>query len=281
MAEEPSDSDESGPSKGKAANIVWKDDKYYMEGSFVIFQVENCLFRIPTYLFARESQIFGGMFMLPQPGGDNVEGSTPSNPIILPDGHSEDFKNLMKVLYPKSVSPRLSLSKCEWVSVLKLATKWYFISLRTMAISELERLQELSSVEKVTLGRHLRISSWVIEGFQELVGREIPITDEEAIDLDFNYITTVYKLFRVRELRILRPISVGQEIEGSFQEELAAIQADEKGFMTTDEEIAFENAADGGWGSGFGKTTKSKNLKAKGGGANKPPASPFGSTSLF
>jgi len=242
MAEESLASYATSASKGKGADIVQRDDEYYMESNFVIFQVEKKLFRIPTYLFAKESQVFGGLFMLPPPDGDNVEGSTPINPIILPDEfRSKDFKNLMKALYPTSVSLRLSLLKAEWISILKLSTKWYFLNLRAMAISELERMQELTSIEKITLGRENKISSWVTTGFLDLVQRGDTITDDEAMAVDFDYITTAYKLFRVRERRIRRMTgSVSQEIEENFKDELDVTRAEEKGFESPDQEIAFE-----------------------------------------
>jgi len=250
-----------------------------MESNFVIFQVEKKLFRIPTYLLANESQVFEGLFTLPPPDGDNVEGSTPSNPIILPDEfRCEDFKNLMKALYPRSFSLRLFLSTSEWISVLKLSTKWYFLDLRAMAISELERMQELPSIEKITLGRKNRIYSWVIEGFYELVQRDGTITDEEAKDVDYDYPMTAYKLFRAREQRLKqtrfgtpanleteeifkhevdisykllrareqwiqqfgRPVNL--KIEEIFKHEPDSIRADEEGFKSPDKEIAFEPA---------------------------------------
>lgn len=126
---------------------------------------------------------------------------------------------------------RLSLSSSEWISVLKLATKWYFLRLREIAINELERLHELTSIEKVTFGRKYRISSWVVEGLQELVCRHTSISDEEAIELDSDYMATAYKVYRTRERRILQTISsVTEEIDNIFNDELEAIQADQKGY---------------------------------------------------
>ncbi|KDR81819.1 hypothetical protein GALMADRAFT_58610 [Galerina marginata CBS 339.88] len=245
MTEEPTASYTTGASKGKGTDLVQRDDEYYMESNFVVFQVENKLFRIPTYLLAKESQFFGGMFMLPPPAGDDVEGSSPTNPIILPDEfRSEDFKNLMKALYPKSISLRLSLLKSEWVSILKLSTKWYFLKLRAMAILELNSMQELTSIEKITLGRENKILSWVTAGFLDLAQREATITDDEALAVDLNYITTAYRLFRVRERRITKmSASVLLEIEENFKNELDAIRTEEKGFKGPDVEIAFEFTA--------------------------------------
>jgi len=179
--------------------------------------------------------------MLPQPNGEKTEGSDPSNPIILPHEYrSIDFRNLMKALYPLSVSLRLSLSKSEWISVLKLSTKWYFVKLRTMAIAELERMAELTSVEKIVLGRKVKISSWIISGFAELIFRENTIDDDEAMDVDSGYITTIYKLFRMRELRLEGHSVSKKDIHDKFRQELDDVRAEEQGFKLPDQEIAFE-----------------------------------------
>ena len=95
-----------------------RHQNHYMEDTFMIFQVrvcfsaafmlfpmslfqvENVLFRVPTYLLSKESELFAGMFKLPQPG-ENTEGSNDSNPIVLPSElSSEDFGNLLEALYP-------------------------------------------------------------------------------------------------------------------------------------------------------------------------------------
>jgi len=93
------------------------DEDYYIESTFMIFQVdnilmtiigcdqrssyqvENCLFRVPTYIFV-EAPVFAGMFKLPQ-SGINTEGSSSDNPIMFPSNIlSVDFENLLEALFP-------------------------------------------------------------------------------------------------------------------------------------------------------------------------------------
>ncbi|PPQ88956.1 hypothetical protein CVT25_005055 [Psilocybe cyanescens] len=243
-----------GSSKGKDSDIIERDASYYMESSFMVFQVQKCLFRIPSYLFSNESHVFGGMFHLPQStseGTHDTEGSSPTNPIILPDEYmKEDFRSLMKALYPLSFSLNLKLSTSEWTSVLKLSTQWYFINLREVAISEIERLNELNLVEKILLGRKYRISSWMVEGFCGLVNNTESISDDEAIDIDSDYITTAYKLYRMREYRITErsPFIAENHIEDIFGPELQSVRADEKGYKAPQEEIEFKRPPSPEWG---------------------------------
>ncbi|KAF8911639.1 hypothetical protein CPB84DRAFT_1842118 [Gymnopilus junonius] len=231
MSDETSHYQEAGSSKGKAKDVVLWDETYYISGAFVVFQVEDRLFRLPSYLFSNESEIFQGLFLLPQGNPTEIEIASTSDPIILPEERSQDFRSLVKALYPKTPSAQLYLSSSEWLSVLKLATKWYFLRLREIAINELERLHELTSVEKVTFGRQYKVSSWVVQGFQELVNRKTSISDEEAVELDSDNVTTAYKVYRAREGRMLRSfVSVEEEIERVFKGELEAIRADQSGY---------------------------------------------------
>ncbi|CAA7260409.1 unnamed protein product [Cyclocybe aegerita] len=219
--------------------VIEEDEDYFMQSSFVYFQVENRLFHVPNYRFTSESHIFSGMFKLPQPNAIDVEGASRNNPIKLPDGpdgiRHTDFKNFMKALYPLNVSLTLFLSKAEWISVLKLSSFWYFLSFRQMAISELWRMNELSSVQKIEFGRLVKISHWVTAGYSELIERDDPISKEEALLIDYE---TTFSLFRIRELRLKRVlISSMQAIENEFAWELKDIRAEEKGYEVVEEDL--------------------------------------------
>ncbi|KAJ3477857.1 hypothetical protein NLJ89_g12396 [Agrocybe chaxingu] len=101
----PEDLSASTSSKGKEKEPeIEEDEDYFMQSSFVCFQVENRLFHVPNYRFTSESHIFSGMFKLPQANAVDVEGASRSNPIKLPEGPDGirhiDFKNFMKALYP-------------------------------------------------------------------------------------------------------------------------------------------------------------------------------------
>jgi hypothetical protein len=69
-------------------------------------QVENRLFRVPSYMFFKGSPTFVETFNLPplsaENHGDTWPGANSENPIVLPDDvRCEDFKNLLKALYPR------------------------------------------------------------------------------------------------------------------------------------------------------------------------------------
>ncbi|KAJ3510552.1 hypothetical protein NLJ89_g4609 [Agrocybe chaxingu] len=212
---------------------VVEDEEYFLQSSFVFFQVENSLFRVPSYRFTRDSENFAEMFKLPQADRANVEGASRERPIILPDSIScVDFRNFLKALYPFPVAVTLSLSKAEWLSVLTLSSLWYFLSFRKVAIAELERTGALTPTEKVTWGRDVNISSWVVKGYQELVQRANIVNKNEALGVGYE---TAFSLFRLREQRIAdgarcfdHAANAIDPVEEEFKDELQSIRAEEK-----------------------------------------------------
>ena len=103
--------------------------------------------------------------------------------------------------------------------------------MREVAKTHLESLTDFTSLDRIMLGRRVRIARWVVEGFADLVRREETISDDEAIDIDCDVVTTCYKLFRLRELKIAGRLgSVTSHVEETFREELERIRSDEKNF---------------------------------------------------
>lgn len=127
----------------------------------------------------------------------------------------------------RSVSLQLALSKEEWISILKISCPLFFLRLREMAISELERCRQLSPSDKITLGRECGIPSWLTQGYEELVGQD-SITDHEARIVE--YLPTLH-IFRIRELRLRRTIgNIRKEVEKVFEAEIEIVRGREQAF---------------------------------------------------
>src|SRR6266511_3584333 len=125
-------------------------------------------------------------------------------------------------LHVSGVSSRLTLSKDEWISVLRLATFWYFLKFRKLAISELDQAGELTPKDKVVYGRKFKIQAWLTAGCMELVGRDETISKEEAIAIDYE---TTFALFRIREQHLRQPFTnITIAIEDILKEELDVIE---------------------------------------------------------
>jgi len=105
--------------------------------------------------------------------------------------------------------------------------------LRKLAKSELETGKELSSVEKVVLGRKFYNSSWISAGYKELVQKSDTITDDEAISIE---LSTAINLFRIREIMLRQTLtSALRAVEDVFSEELSTIHDQEIRYSTEQE----------------------------------------------
>ncbi|KAF9012718.1 hypothetical protein BDQ17DRAFT_1344506 [Cyathus striatus] len=167
------------------------DTEYYLDT--VVFLVDNCLFKVPRYYLAQNSDIFRATFSLPCTGA--VEGSSDDIPFKLEGINRDDFRNLMRVIYPKYPNNSDNLTPAEWISVLKLSTMWNFTDIRKRAIDELSTAK-FDPVEKILLAKVHKIPSWLIGGYNELIRRRESISVEEATRLGTE---TTVGLFHIRE----------------------------------------------------------------------------------
>jgi hypothetical protein len=92
----------------------------------------------------------------------------------------------------------------EWTSVLGLASKWGFESIRSLALQEL--LPLASPVDKIVLGRKYGFDDWLKPAFSDVCARAEPLSLEEAEKMSN---TDVTRIFQAREHARLSHTSVG------------------------------------------------------------------------
>lgn len=175
--------------------VLERDNVYYLEP--VIFQVEDRLFKVPRYNFERKSDIFEAMFSLPQIVGRDPEGSNESAPVKLEGVSKLDFQKLLEVMYPLELTatPWLTMSKEEWISVLKLATMWNFKEIRALAISNLSK-QTIDPIEQILLAKSYNVPQWLHSGYDAIAQRSRMLSLDEAEQLGY---PTAIRVFQVRE----------------------------------------------------------------------------------
>jgi hypothetical protein len=88
--------------------------------------------------------------------------------------------------------PEVDLSMDEWLSVLKLSSKWHFNDLRDKAITKLTALP-MTPIQRVLLAREYAVPSWLIEGYVKILAGMGPsleyplfISQEDAYDLGWD-----------------------------------------------------------------------------------------------
>ncbi|KAJ7434033.1 hypothetical protein B0H11DRAFT_1758061, partial [Mycena galericulata] len=142
--------------------------------------VEMTLYRLHRYFFERDSAIFASMFTLPPAPGQRPEGEVVENPIVLEDVNALDFDRFLSILYPINFAVRDIASADEWTSVLSLATRWDFTSLRELRVAMQYLLASLSAVERIALGRRYDIPGWLVPAYTEVCERKDPLTIAEG-----------------------------------------------------------------------------------------------------
>lgn len=194
-------------SVGGQVGSVTRHETYYIPSGDVVFQVENTLFRVHRYFFERESAPFRDMLSLPMPGGQNSntgsdkgkspsrqpEGTTDESPINLPQVTSDDFASLLWVFYnPTYYQYNQPIE--TWASILHLAHRWDFPSIRALAFHELEGAPPAA---RLVLGEKYEApTDWRMRAMMELVTRKKPLTASEGEELGS---TLVVQIAEMRE----------------------------------------------------------------------------------
>lgn len=80
--------------------------------------------------------------------------------------------------YHRNFAARDITSAEEWTSVLSLATRWEFASLRELAMQYL--FASTSAVERIALGRRYDIPGWLVPAYTEVCERKDPLTLAEG-----------------------------------------------------------------------------------------------------
>jgi hypothetical protein len=177
---------------------------YYFEDEHIKLQAEDTLFHVHAYLFEREWDKCKTLVEHARVAEDRL--------VMIEDATVKDIERFCEVLYCRSVlcvffihslahaalaryssiSPPLT-SKDEWISVLHLAHRWDFATMRSLAIDHLTRLA--TPVDRVVLGHMYDVRHWLLPAYQEICEYEAWLSDEEGRRLGIN---DVLKIGRVR-----------------------------------------------------------------------------------
>lgn len=120
--------------------IVKHPDFYFPDGSVVII-VENTAFRIHKYVLARHSEIFNGMWDVPQPPTSDMYDGCPS--VKLTDSKT-DFIDVMRVMYDVFYFDALRADAklkdlINFISgILRVSTKYNMVAIRKKCISVMQ-----------------------------------------------------------------------------------------------------------------------------------------------
>ncbi|KAG6897492.1 hypothetical protein C0992_001097 [Termitomyces sp. T32_za158] len=194
------------------------DPEYYME--MVIFKIEDVLFRVPVHLFKSCTDFFSTSL------SEMDDVSDDKKVIIRNDVSKEDFRALLKLLYPSSLTLTRTLSDKEWISVLRVSTTWRMLDIRRMAIEHLTSAP-LSLVDRIFLAREYSVVSWLRSAYLALVEVNSELSNHDELTTEIIGLESSFKLHRARESvlpsRQCNARVIDHEIEKEFKAESEAL----------------------------------------------------------
>ncbi|KAJ6482132.1 hypothetical protein C8R47DRAFT_584971 [Mycena vitilis] len=135
---------------------VVRDSEYYKEGADCRIRVEDTLFCIHRFLLERDSPTFQAMFQLPQ-GGEQAQGSTDEDPIVLTGDTVEQFRSLCWALYalPDETAKENETGKSmeKLVDVATISHKYQLAAFQAWSMASIRRQCEKTHQFIDALGR--------------------------------------------------------------------------------------------------------------------------------
>ncbi|TEB28135.1 hypothetical protein FA13DRAFT_814809 [Coprinellus micaceus] len=152
----------------------------------VYLKAEDETFVAGRQALVGHSLVFEDMFLVGN--SSSGEGRSAENPVFLEGYKAADLEALLIILYPTTddvIAGKFTLTKEQWVGVLRIARPWRMEKIRKLAIEALsEGAYGLTAVDKVALGLNHKVASWLIEGLTTLASaaQEFPLDSiEEAV----------------------------------------------------------------------------------------------------
>ncbi|TFK45013.1 hypothetical protein BDQ12DRAFT_594672 [Crucibulum laeve] len=174
------------PRYGDSANseATPKSRKYWFADGSVVFLVAGMRYKLHRYIFEQHSPFFRTLL-------ESYE-SVRDPPVHISGVGAVDFDQFLGALYPDLLTPGIKFTTAEWISILRLSTRWSFSGLSTEAIKHLSVLIS-DPVEKLVLGQECAIPEWFSWALDVLCTREEPFTDEEGRRVGLEVVMAVAK----------------------------------------------------------------------------------------
>ncbi|KDQ53596.1 hypothetical protein JAAARDRAFT_209942 [Jaapia argillacea MUCL 33604] len=174
------------PTASSGALIIpKKHDSFYMDYDMAVFLVEDTLFRVHSFFFKRDSEYFRTLLSQYGPSSEKC-------PVQLDGVSVADLETFLGVLYPSDFSKHTATTVDEWTSVLALATKWSFTTIRSLAIRELFPLA--SPIDKIVVGRQYDIPEWLQDAYIAVCERPEALTKKEGERLGLDEVIKISQL---------------------------------------------------------------------------------------
>ncbi|TRM60569.1 hypothetical protein BD626DRAFT_407403, partial [Schizophyllum amplum] len=182
-----------------------RHERFYLNTRSVEFVLDDdTLYRVFRRSFEAHSPVFAEKYLSGNEGLCN-------EPIKLTGASRIDFDRLLSLMYPDELATCPLTTPAEWISVLRLTTRWSFVALRKRAVEEVGRIG--SAIDKMCAAREFGTSlrangdihdeidkilqSWLLPAFTEIcTAPASALSDEDAERLGLK---TFASVVRIRE----------------------------------------------------------------------------------
>ncbi|VDC03783.1 unnamed protein product [Peniophora sp. CBMAI 1063] len=155
-----------------AAHEGPKHARFFFDGNLITFLVEGTLYRVHEYLFTTNSTFWA----------DKLREREDKTAVIeLEDVVSRDMDALLSILYDASFHQYDLKTSEAWESVLRLATRWKFDNIRSLAILKLDPLAP--PIQQLVMARAFDVPKWLQPSLVALCMRSSPLTVSECKQL--------------------------------------------------------------------------------------------------
>ncbi|KAM5533682.1 hypothetical protein V8D89_012649 [Ganoderma adspersum] len=167
-----------------------QDCDFFIHVRPLYLRAENTLFCAPRHYF-QASEVFDGMFTLPDVPNTAQEGSSEAYPLFLESIKAHELKNFLRVLCSRlATSDVVAIRQIpnSWVPVLKLASLWQFTSIREKALRYLESSDCMLRLE---ISRQYGVEEWFVPALKDLINREQHLIADEIKQLGLEFAVKV------------------------------------------------------------------------------------------
>ncbi|KZV62965.1 hypothetical protein PENSPDRAFT_228756 [Peniophora sp. CONT] len=161
------------------------DTDFYFNDELYVIQVKGTLFRVHQKFLTEHSRRFADMFAIPRPEDGAGCGLSDSNPIILDDVETQDFKSFLEAIY-HSARPNFVMPAAGWLRVLCVAHRYDSPGMHARALDGMRafRFQPGQDTEALACAEQHDIDVRLVdEALKYAITRQDAITAEELASL--------------------------------------------------------------------------------------------------
>ncbi|KAF7969624.1 hypothetical protein HWV62_26801 [Athelia sp. TMB] len=169
------------------------------------YYVEGIIYSVHRYFFERDSSAFAS------------QGLSKQEPMVLKDVSTRDFDLFLSILYPSSFGVYTACTVDDWSSILQLADRWSFRSIKALAILKLAPIA--SPIDKIVLGRRHGVTDWLKSAYTAVCLQEAPLNLQEGRRLGIDDVIRInaVRYYHVPDRRVVTTPLSDTHIDDAFE----------------------------------------------------------------